>query len=478
MKDILSHRGRHLVIRTLTILTALTTGVDFLLAAEDYVSSRQTRMPNVLLIVSDDLNTDLGCYGHPAVKTPNIDRLAARGMRFDHAYCQGPACNSSRASIFSGLRPLTTDVLDNESPWPSQLRNSAYMPAYFQQLGYFTATFGKILDHKRVPDQPYWDLEVREWGKYPEDDQILERGQFFPGSTGSMFWAKLKGPDEVTPDGEVARKAAKMLEDRAGKDGPFLAAVGFRRPHTPYAVPSKYFDLYPPEHLSLPEVPQGYAETIPPGAKEWKPFQGGRDDALRALAAYYACISYVDSQVGVLLETLDKLKLWDNTIIIFISDHGYHTGHNGRWHKGWLFEQTTLTPMIIAAPGRSPGSCQRVVELVDLYPTLAELCGQRPPAALEGASLVPLLKDPDSPWEKNALTTVGCLDADKRRAYVGHSVRTADYRYTEWDGGKQGIEFYALEDDPRGLRNLAHDSTYADTVSELQALLHSMCHSP
>ena len=478
MKNVLNHRSRHFVIRTLTILTTLMLGNDLLLVAEDSGDSKPTSSPNILLIVADDLNTDLGCYGHPEVKTPNIDRLAARGMRFDRAYCQGPACNASRASIFSGLRPLTTDVLDNESPWPPKLPRSTYMPAYLQQLGYFTATFGKILDHKRVPNQPYWDLEVREWGKYPEDDQILERGQFSSRSTGSMFWAKLKGPDAVTPDGEVARKAAKMFEDRADEDDSFFAAVGFRRPHTPYAVPSKYFDLYTPEHLSLPEVSKGYGETIPPGARELKPFQGSRDDALRALAAYYACISFVDSQVGVLLKTIDEQRLWDNTIIIFISDHGYHTGHNGRWHKGWLFEQTTLTPMIIAAPGCPPGYCERVVELIDLYPTLAELCGKRPLAALEGASLVPLLKDPGRQWDKNAMSTVGCLDADERRAYVGHSLRTADYRYTEWDEGKQGIEFYVFENDPMGIRNLAHDSTYSDSISELQTLLHSMCHSP
>jgi len=474
----LSYRLRQHTAWTFATLAILLSYDGLIVAAEHGGYSRSKGSPNILLIVADDLNTDLGCYGHPVVKTPNIDRLATRAMRFDHAYCQGPACNASRASIFSGLRPLTTDVLDNETPWPSKLKNLEYMPAYFQQLGYYTATFGKNLDHKRVPNQPYWDLEVREWGKSPEDDQVVERGQLFPGSTGSMFWAKLKGPDAVTPDGEMARQAVEMLEDRAGSDTSFFAAVGFRRPHTPYAVPSEYFDLYSQEQLSLPHVPEGYENTIPPGARDLKPFRGGREEALRALAAYYACISYVDSQVGVLLDTVDRLKLWEDTVIIFISDHGYHTGHNGRWHKNWLFEQTTLTPMIIAAPGYSTGGCERVVELIDIYPTLAELCGQTPPAALEGTSLVPLLEDPNNSWEKHALTTVGCVDENDRRAYVGHSVRTADHRFTEWDGGKQGIELYDLRTDPQGLINLARDASYAGKVAELRSLLQTMCSSP
>ncbi len=434
--------------------------------------------PNILFIVSDDLNTDLGCYGNQIVKTPNIDRLAARGIRFDRAYCQGTVCNSSRASIFSGLYPLATDVLDNETPWPSRLPNLELMPAYFQNIGFLTATFGKILDHKRVPNQPYWDHEVREWGKSPDDDEILEQGRLYPGSPGSMFWAQVKGPDERTPDGQVAVKAGQLLEDWAGKDQPFFVAAGFRRPHTPYAVPSKYFELYPPAEMQIPKVPHGYRDTLPPGVMDVKPFVAGPEETKRAIAAYYACITFVDAQVGVLLEAMDKQGLWEDTVVIFISDHGYHTGHNGLWHKGWLFEQTTLTPMIVVTPKGSAGACKRVVELVDLYPTLAELCGQKPPAALPGKSLVSLLKNPTKDWEKSALSSAGVLDAENQQLFVGHSVRTADYRYTEWDGGKQGVEFYSFADDPQGLINRADDAQFSDERAKLSELLHSMCESP
>ena len=167
--------------------------------------------------------------------------------------------------------------------------------------------------------------------------------------------------------------------------------------------------------------------------------------------------------------------MWNDTIVVFISDHGYHTGHNGRWHKGWLFEQTTLTPMIIAAPGKSPGHCEQVVELLDIYPTLVELCHQRVPAALEGRSLVSLLNDPKHASDNRALTTVRRVASNDKRSYVGHSVRTSDYRYTEWDEGRLGTEFYVLADDPPGLRNLAHEPTYAHAVADMRRLLHKMC---
>ncbi len=182
---------------------------------------------NILFIISDDLNSDLGCYGHPLVQSPNIDRLAERGVRFDHAYCQAPVCNPTRASIFSGLLPQTVGVLDNYTPWPARPTSSQYMPDYFRSQGYFTGTIGKVLDHGRVPRQPFWDLEVPEWGKFPEDDQIGEKG---PIPTRFTYWASLTVADDVTGDGDVARKAVQTLEERAERPQPFFLAVGFRRP--------------------------------------------------------------------------------------------------------------------------------------------------------------------------------------------------------------------------------------------------------
>ena len=198
-----------------------------ILSAGVMVPAQALERPNILFIISDDLNSDLGCYGHPLVQSPNIDRLAERGVRFDRAYCQAPVCNPTRASIFSGLLPQTVGVLDNYTPWPARPTSSQYMPDYFRSQGYFTGTIGKVLDHGRVPRQPFWDLEVPEWGKFPEDDQIGEKG---PIPTRFTYWASLTVADDVTGDGDVARKAVQTLEERAERPQPFFLAVGFRRP--------------------------------------------------------------------------------------------------------------------------------------------------------------------------------------------------------------------------------------------------------
>ena len=454
------------------LLGVLWSGIDGKAGAVDPANNEVNARPNVLLILADDLNTALGCYGHPLVQTPHIDRLASKGIRFERAYCQAPICNPSRASIFSGLRPPSTGVLDNDTPWPAHLDGLTYMPDFFQSLGYYTATIGKVLDHKRVPKQPYWDLEIREWGKIPDAELILERGLLGPNGVGSKFWAKLKGPDEITPDGEVAVRAARALEDLADQSQPFFLTAGFRRPHTPFAVPSDYFGLYPLERVSLPQVPEGYFEKIPAAARNQyvSPDDGSRE----GLRAYYACVSYVDAQVGVLLDALDRLELWDNTVVVFASDHGYHTGHHGMWHKSTLFEQTLQVPLIVAAPGKRPSDCRGIVELVDLYPTFSEMCGTPPPAALEGTSFVDLLDAPTRTWNNVALTTLGRVGEFKQRTFTGHSLRTDRYRFNEWDGGSRGIELYDFARDPQGLQNVAADPEYGETINNLRSQLHDM----
>ena len=425
--------------------------------------------PNVLFIISDDLNTSLGCYGHPLVKTPHIDRLATRGVRFDLAYCQAPVCNPTRASCFSGLLPETIGVLDNKTSWPDRLENSQYMPRYFREQGYFTGTIGKVLDHGRVPKQPFWDLEIPEWGKHPESSQIVEQGGV--PSEISTYWAPLNVEDEATGDGDVARRATVALEQLSGKQQPFFLAVGFRRPHAPYAAPSRYFDQYPLESIALPQEPPGHLKSILPAAKNGLIYNSAR--AIQTLRAYYACISFMDAQVGILLEMMDQLGLWENTIVVFVSDHGYHTGHHGMWHKQTLFEQGARVPLIVAAPGkRGNVACRRLVEILDLYPTLTDYCGLETPEALEGTSLVPLLEDPQRPWKPAAVTIEGrIVKATGKRTVTGHSVRTERYRYTEWDGGQQGIELYDHATDPQEFVNLAQQSTHTETVSRLKTLL-------
>src|SRR6266446_2766016 len=309
---------------------------------------------NVLYIVSDDLNTSLGCYGHPVVKSPNIDRLAGRGVRFDHAYCNYPVCNASRTSFLSGKRPDTTGVVDNATPTRTFLKDSVMLPELFRRNGYAAIKVGKIFHTgDKFEDPGSWDVDIREnrTSKSPPAEQIART----QGSGGVVLHAK----DEDTWDGFVARKAAELME-KAVKDGkPFFVAAGFRRPHMPYIAPEKYFALYapdkllprygPPEHLAnIPDL----ALTYRLGEKKFPEKNPGD-----TMAAYYASISFMDAQVGVLLDTLDRLKLWENTIVVFHSDHGYHLGeHGGLWHKMCLFEETTRVPLIVAAPGKTAGA--------------------------------------------------------------------------------------------------------------------------
>jgi uncharacterized sulfatase len=263
-------------------------------------------------------------------------------------------------------------------------------------------------------------------------------------------------------------------------DKPFFLAVGFRRPHTPYIAPKKYFDLYPPVKMPVPDEPADHLSAIPRAAFTYKPGakQPGPEAMRRGRAAYYASVSFMDAQVGVLLDALDRLKLWDTTVVVFVSDHGYHLGeHGGLWHKMTVFEESARVPLIVAAPGRAAGAASpRLVELVDLYPTLAELCGLPAPAGAEGASFAPLLADPWRAGKPVAYTEVsraGGLTATVKLDWslMGRSVRTERWRYTEWADGKQGAELYDHDADPREYRNLAADPRQAGVVSELKELL-------
>ena len=278
--------------------------------------------------------------------------------------------------------------------------------------------------------------------------------------------------DETTPDGGVARRAVQVLQQRSREEQPFFLAVGFRRPHGPVAAPKRYFSLYSVDGVTLPEAPAAHLRNILPAAKNSEPFHP--EKAPPGLRAYYACVSFMDAQVGVLLDALDHLNLWENTLVVFVSDHGYHTGEHGMWHKRTLFEVCAKVPLIVAAPGKQADVCSRVVEMVDLYPTFTQLCGLPTPNALDGASLVPLLDDPDQSWEKPAVTVLGRLDAQGaqgKRTVIGRSVRTERYRYTEWDEGSQGIELYDHTTDPHEFTNLASNLKHVATVGQMRRLL-------
>ncbi|MCA9233571.1 MAG: sulfatase, partial [Planctomycetales bacterium] len=332
---------------------------------------------NVLFIVTDDMNNDLGCYGYPLVESPNIDRLARQGMRFDRAYCQVTVCNPSRVSMLSGLRPDKTRVYTLTEETRSHLGDWVMLPEYFRKQGYFTAQVGKIYHTGEGFEDPRsWDVEIREFGKRPPVEEIIKGADPDGPGEHTNDWAWLKTPDEDTPDGIVARRAVEIMEEAVQSGKSFFVGAGFRRPHAPFAAPAKYFELYPVDKVPLPySVPADYYAGLPPAAINYtapdKPLTEREQRELRA--AYYACNTFVDAQVGVLLSAVDRLRLWDNTIIVFVSDHGYHLGdHGGFWHKLSLFEESARVPMVMYAPGMKAAGkpCSQLVELIDLYPTL------------------------------------------------------------------------------------------------------------
>jgi uncharacterized sulfatase len=457
----------------------LAAGIP-LLAAQRRALAAERR--NVLFIVADDMNTALGCYGDRTVRSPNIDRLAQHGVLFERAYCQYPLCQPSRTSFLSGRRPETTKVYTLQTPTRKFLGDTVFMPEYFRHQGYYTAHVGKVYHTggDEFEDVRSWDEEFREYGKTPPPEAILRAGKE-PGPKGHTFeWDMLKTRDEDTPDGFVARKSVELLEKAVKQGKPFFLGVGFRRPHAPYAAPQKYFDLYPPGQMPMPAGnSEDYARLLPAAINHEAPDQPIPAKVVREhIAAYYACNTFVDTQVGIVLDAVARLNLWDNTNIVFIGDNGYHLGdHGGLWHKSSLFEQAAHIPLIAYAPGRKGAGqrSSRLVELVDLYPTLTELCSLKPPGGLEGTSFVPLLDDPRRPWKKAAFSTMGRgkdrSEAARDIEFLGHSVRTDQWRYTEWNQGKDGVELYQDAKDPLELHNLAGQPEYAKIQAEMKATL-------
>lgn len=460
------------------------------------VAAAESTRPNVLFLMADDLNNLLGCYGDPRAKTPNIDRLAARGMRFERAYCTFPLCGPSRNSMLTGLYPNSTGILANAQIFRQTIPTQISLPQAFRLSGYFAARVGKLY-HYNVPrsigtnghdDPGSWELEMNPAGV----DRLEEEPRIFsllPGQFGgTLSWYASPKSDEHHTDGLNAEAAEWILERCARhRERPFFLAVGFFRPHTPYVAPQSYFALYPEQQMPVVQGVKEDQEDIPPaGLASYKREQDKLTDDLRrqALQAYYASISFMDAQVGRVVAALERLGLADNTIIVFTSDHGYHVGEHGLWQKMSLFEESARVPLLIVAPGvTKPGSvAQAPVSHLDLYPTLAELCRVPPPANLQGQSLVPMLKDSSVVGRNWALTQVtrggGAMRAtitpdvgSAGRRFFGYSLRTPRWRYTEWDEGRQGRELYDHDSDPKELTNLANRPEHAATVAQLSAQL-------
>lgn len=431
--------------------------------------------PNVLFLICDDLNCDIACYGHPQVKTPNMDRLAARGVRFANAHCQYPLCGPSRASFMAGWYPDQTLIHRNAIFLRERAPKAVTMSEHFRASNYFATRIGKIF-HYNVPlhigtgghDDPYsWNKTIN-----PRGRDVIDQDQVFslrPGSYGgTLSWLAAEGTDEEQTDGIAATEAAKRLREHAARGDSFFLAVGLYRPHTPYVAPKKYFDLYPIDQIKVPEVPENYLDTLPkPAVRSLtrKKEQVNLDPKLakQAIQAYYASITFADAQLGRILDALEETDLDEDTIVLFTSDHGYHMGEHGHYQKTTLFENATHVPLILAGPGITRGGvAETMAEMVDFYPTLSELAGLPQPKAASGVSLVPALQAPETMVRDSALSQ---FDS-------GYSLRTADFRFTQWgpDGG-DGFELYDRREDPAEMNNVAGESEYADIQQALRERL-------
>jgi arylsulfatase A-like enzyme len=425
---------------------------------------------NVLFIMSDDLRPELGCYGYPHVKTPNIDKLAAAGVRFDRAYCQYPLCNPSRTSLLNGRYPTTTGVMDNNT-WLGALHPEyVSLPKYFKQNGYVTLRAGKIF-HGGIDDADAWTE-----GGEPRDFPGAQSNRQPPPNRRQQSdrIVVLEGDGESHGDYRTAERSIAYLRKHTGE--PFFLACGFNKPHSPPTAPKKYFDRYdpaqvplPPDFAPRPTVPDGFPK---PCVTQNGDLFIGRDatpeQAREMIRAYWASLTWVDWNVGRVLAELDRLGLRDKTVVLFWGDHGYHLGEKGKWSKhGSLFEVGARVPLIVDAPGAKGNGqpCPRIVETLDLYPTLCDLCGLPAPAGLEGTSLRPLLADPQATWDRPAFTIFGNVNRP-----LGVAVRTERYRYAEWDGGKAGAMLFDEQADPHEMKNLADDPKYAAVRAELAAL--------
>ncbi|NRA95459.1 MAG: sulfatase-like hydrolase/transferase [Planctomycetes bacterium] len=458
--------------------------------------SAPVKPKNVLFLVCDDLNTHVSTSGYPHIKTPSFDQLAAAGMTFSRAYCQYPVCGPSRASFLHGLYPQSTGVLNNKADIRETRSGTVSLPQGFKTAGYWTGAVGKVFHNAKIdPGEVAWDEVLR----FQNDELPMvtpareafekEHGPINKGKTRRLWKEKVqtlgtqtrgqKQPaygrsglrDEQHRDGKNARQIVSWLENKTNGDKPFFMACGIHKPHVPFLAPDKYFDQYPKEGLRVVPAPPDFWSQAPRMAmvKRYEGFGfelGVENDALRReyMQAYHACISFIDTQIGLIFDALKRTGHWDDTIVILTSDHGYQLGEHFMWGKVTLFEVCARVPLVMRVPGRTaPGSSSTgLVELVDLYPTLAALCDVAAPDDLQGRSLVPMLDDPATGGKDAVYTVV------TRRQELGKAIRTPRWRYTAWPRGE---ELYDLRDDPAEHRNLADSSQHSEILQVMRAHL-------
>lgn len=464
---------------------------------------------NVLFLMVDDLRPQLGCYGDSIVKTPHIDQLAATGTVFNRAYCQMALCSPTRSSLLTGLRPDDIQVYDLTTHFREHAPDVVTLPQLFKNNGWYSQGLYKIFH--LIPSEPkafgnmndpiswstpLWVPSKSVYG--PKGEKIRQQELAELAKTGKQmgYGTIPRGyaleapdiPDGELADGETAEQAVKTLN--ALKDEPFFLAVGFYKPHLPFIAPKKYWDLYDRETLPLPDnqyAPEGapkFAQASRYGQiqmyKDYKSLRGADDLTVpqqrELLHGYLACISYIDAQIGMILDELDRLKLRDKTIIVFLGDHGFQMGEHDTWaSKHTNYETSTRAPLIVAKPKqKAPGVVSnRFVEFVDIYPTLADLCGLEAPASLRGESFAPLLDGADSRWTKDYALSQYPKRADGERV-IGRSIRTERYRLVEWqfaDSDRTVNELYDHTYDPDENHNVAVQAKYRKTLRKLQQQL-------
>ncbi|MEX2261203.1 MAG: sulfatase [Bryobacteraceae bacterium] len=437
----------------------------------------QSRRPNVLMIAVDDWNDWIGALGgHPQVKTPNVDRLAARGILFTDAHTASPLCNPSRTALLSGLRPSTTGVYGNDQVWRTAAPQGMTLPRHLRSHGYRALGGGKLFHHGRGFNDPaswddyfFWNPGARENGwhdgySFPPDPEPGRPVTPMPSVSWRNFdWAPVDVSEESMPDYKVSSWAARVLDQK--HDQPFFLGAGMFRPHIPWFVPRKYFEMYPLDEVIVPTVKEDDLADVPPIARQIALNEHSRHDLLvssgnwkKAVQAYLACITFSDAMIGRMLDALDASPHRDNTIVVLWSDHGYHLGEKWHWHKQALWQRATHVPLIFSAPGvTQPGTrCNRPVGLIDVYPTLAGLAGLPPRTGLDGTSLEPLLREPRREWERPALST-----------YLrgNHALRSERWSYIRYNDGAE--EIYDRRQDPNEWVNLAGQPGLAPVKREL-----------